>query len=202
VNPTRGARFAFTWGNGGRVFDRGELQVPTFGRHNWLEGESSWYLPLHDRLKVAFRLDGGRFYDAGGSNSDRFFLGGPRSVRSFGWRELCPDRNDSTDVCNQEDVEPAYMLSSFEVRTSPFTPSLINPEGRLRHLLGVQVVPFVDYGRVWEVGKSVTGDGEGVAYGLGLRYSLLSIFNLRADVATDGPEFHNWQWVLDLAQAF
>jgi hemolysin activation/secretion protein len=88
------------------------------------------------------------------------------------------------------------------VRTSPFTPSLINPEGRLRHLLGVQVVPFVDYGRVWEVGKAVTGDGEGVAYGLGLRYSLLSIFNLRADVATDGPEFRNWQWVLDLAQAF
>jgi hemolysin activation/secretion protein len=60
----------------------------------------------------------------------------------------------------------------------------------------------VDYGNVWEVGKTLTRDGEGEAYGLGLRYSLLSIFNVRVDVATDGPEFHNWQWVLDLAQAF
>ena len=60
----------------------------------------------------------------------------------------------------------------------------------------------MDIGNVWEVGKPVAPEGEGKAYGLGLRYSLLSIFNLRVDFATDGPEFHNWAWVLDLAQAF
>jgi outer membrane protein assembly factor BamA len=186
-NPSRGVRWGFTWGNGGQVFKRGELQAPTAGRHNWLEGESAAYLPLHDRLKLAARLDGGRFFDAGGSNSDRFFLGGPRSVRSFGWRELCPVKNDSTGICSQEDVEPAYFLASFEVRTSPFSAAFINPEGKLRHLLGLQVVPFVDFGNVWEVGKALAPEGEGKAYGLGLRYSLLSIFNLRVDFATDGP---------------
>jgi hemolysin activation/secretion protein len=99
-------------------------------------------------------------------------------------------------------VEPAYFLTSFEVRTSPFSSAFINPEGKLRFLLGLQVVPFVDFGNVWEVGKAMTPEGEGKAYGLGLRYSLLSIFNLRVDFATDGPEFRNWAWVLDLAQAF
>lgn len=202
ANPSRGLRWAFIWGNGGRVFDEGELQAPTSGRHNWLEGESAVYLPLHDRFKVAVRLDGGRFFDAGGSNSDRFFLGGPRSVRSFGWRELCPDKVDSTGVCRQDGVEPAYFLTSLELRTSPFTPAWIDPEGKMRWMLGLQVVPFVDYGNVWEVGKSLRPEGEGKAFGLGLRYSLLSIFNVRVDLATDGPAFDNWQWILDLAQAF
>jgi outer membrane protein assembly factor BamA len=148
------------------------------------------------------RLDGGRFFGDGGSNSDRFFLGGPRSVRSFGWRELCPVRVDSTGVCSQEGIEPAYLLASFEVRAHPFSTAFINPEGRLKHLLGLQVVPFVDYGNVWEMGKSTTPEGRGRAFGLGLRYSLLSIFNLRLDFAVDGLEMENRQWVVDLAQAF
>lgn len=202
ANPSRGVRWAFTWGNGGQVFRKGEIQAPTTGRHNWLEGESAVYWPVTDRFKLALRLDGGRFFDPGGSNSDRFFLGGPRSVRSFGWRDLCPDKDDSTGICRQEGIEPAYVLTSLELRTSPFSPAFINPDGKLRHLLGVQVVPFIDYGNVWQVGENLTPEGEGKAYGLGLRYSLMSIFNLRLDVATDGPEFHNWQWILDLAQAF
>jgi outer membrane protein assembly factor BamA len=202
VNPSGGVRWSFTWGNGGTVFDKGDIQVPTRGRHNWLEGESAVYLPLHARLGLALRLDGGRFFGDGGSNSDRFFLGGPRSVRSFGWRELCPVRDDSTGVCSQEGLEPAYLLASFEIRTRPFSSSFIHPEGRLKHLLGLQVVPFVDYGNVWEVGKPLTPEGRGRAFGLGLRYSLLSIFNVRLDFAVDGPEMKNRQWVLDLAQAF
>ena len=202
VNPGRGLRWAFTWGNGGRLFENVDLGVPTSGRHNWLEGESAAFLPLNKRINLAFRLDGGRFFGQGGINSDRFFLGGPRSVRSFGWRDVCPDKDEATGICRREGIEPAYFLASFEVRTSPFSPAFINPEGKLRHLLGVQVVPFVDYGNVWGVGKPLAPEGEGRAYGLGIRYSLLSVFNLRVDFATDGPEFHNWQWVLDLAQAF
>lgn len=202
VNPTRGVRWSATWGNGGQVFRKGELQAPTERRHNWLEWESAVYIPLHDRLGLAFRLDGGRFFGEGGSNSDRFFLGGPRSVRSHGWRALCPERIDSTGVCVQQGIEPAYVLGSFEARASPFSPSYINPEGKLRHLLGLQVVPFMDYGNVWNLGESLTPEGQGRAYGLGLRYSFLSIFNVRLDFAVDGPEMRHSQWVLDLAQAF
>ena len=63
-------------------------------------------------------------------------------------------------------------------------------------------MPFVDYGNVWEVGKRLAPSGQGRAYGLGLRYSLLSIFNLRLDYSLDGTERNHDQWVLDLAQAF
>ena len=170
---------------------RARLQVPVSRRHNWLEVESAFYYPLTDRFKLAFRLDGGRFYGDGDLNSERFFLGGPRSVRSFGWRKVCPEINDITDVCTKIGIEPAYFLTSFEIRSSPFSPAIVNPDGRWKFLLGLQVVPFVDYGRVWEVGKAQTSDGEGRAFGLGLRYSLLSIFNLRLDYAVDGLQRTN-----------
>lgn len=208
ANPTKGTRFSFTWGNGGAFFNQGQLlstsqlQVPVGTRHNWLEAESGFYYPLVERLKLAFRLDGGRFFGEGGINSERFYLGGPRSVRSYGWRRVCPEKDTVTGLCIKSGVEPAYFLSSFELRTSPFSSAYINPEGRWRYLLGLQVVPFVDYGNVWEVGRKLTPDGEGRAYGLGLRYSLLSIFNLRLDYAVDGWPIKHDQWVLDLAQAF
>jgi hemolysin activation/secretion protein len=99
-------------------------------------------------------------------------------------------------------LEPAYFLTSYEIRSSPFSSAFINPEGRWKWLLGVQVVPFMDYGNVWQVGKTVTPEGRGRAYGLGLRYSLLSIFNLRVDYAVDAWKPAHQAWVLDLAQAF
>ncbi len=208
VNPTKGSRFSFTWGNGGafvnqgQLLSAGQLQAPVGTRHNWLEAESGFYYPIWERLKLAFRLDGGRFYGEGGINSERFYLGGPRSVRSYGWRRVCPEKDTATGLCIKSGVEPAYFLTSFELRTSPFSSTYINPEGRWRYLLGLQVVPFTDYGNVWEVGRNLTRDGEGRAYGLGLRYSLLSIFNLRLDYAVDGWPIRHDQWVLDLAQAF
>ncbi|MEO7427692.1 MAG: BamA/TamA family outer membrane protein [Fibrobacteria bacterium] len=201
VSPTRGLRWSFTWGNGGSFFRANQIDIPVTSRHNWLEGESAFYYPLSERIKLAFRLDGGRFFGDGGSNSERFFLGGPRSVRSYGWRKVCPER-DSSEVCTKIGLEPAYFLTSYEIRSSPFSSAFINPEGRWKWLLGVQVVPFMDYGNVWQVGKTVTPEGKGRAYGLGLRYSLLSIFNLRVDYAVDAWKPAHQAWVLDLAQAF
>jgi outer membrane protein assembly factor BamA len=202
ANPTKGVRWAFTWGNGGSFLTDGEIDVPISDRHNWLEVESGYYLPVSERIKLAFRLDGGRFFGPGDQNSERFFLGGPRTVRSYGWRQVCPDRDDATGICRKSGVEPAYFLGSFEIRSNPFTSGFINPDGRWAWLFGLQVVPFVDYGNVWEVGRPLNGDGSGRAYGLGLRYNLLSIFNFRLDYAVDGPERKHDQWVLDLAQAF
>ncbi len=202
VNPTKGTRYSLTWGNGGTFLEQGQIHVPVSRRHNWLEVESAYYYPLSERIKLAFRLDGGRFYGDGDLNSERFFLGGPRSVRSYGWRQVCPEKNDTTEVCTKIGLEPAYVLTSFEIRSNPFSSAFINPDGHWKFLLGLQVVPFVDYGIVWEVGKDLTKDGVGKAYGLGLRYSLLSIFNVRLDYAVDGLERKHDQWVLDLAQAF
>ncbi len=200
VNPVRGARWSLTWGNGGSFLNRRQIDVPVSDRHNWLEVESAFYYPLAERLKLAYRLDGGRFFGAGDLNSERFFLGGPRSVRSYGWREVCPDRVN--EVCVTEGLEPAYYLTSFEIRSNPFSSSFINPDGHWAWTLGLQVVPFVDYGQIWRVGSKPTSTGTGQAFGLGLRYSLLSIFNVRLDYAIDDLERTHDQWVLDLAQAF
>jgi outer membrane protein assembly factor BamA len=201
ANPSQGARWALTWGNGGSFVVGGRIDVPLSNRHNWLEIESAYFLPASEHVKLALRLDGGRFFGAGEQNSERFFLGGPRSVRSYGWRQICPEK-DSNGVCQTSGVEPAYYLGSFEIRANPFTPAFINPDGRWAWLYGLQVVPFADYGEVWEVGKKVTETGKGRAFGLGLRYSLLSIFNFRIDYAADSWERTHSQWILDLAQAF
>lgn len=201
ANPGKGARWALTWGNGGTFVSGGRIDVPISDRHNWLEIESAYFLPVSEHVKLAFRMDGGRFFGAGEQNSERFFLGGPRSVRSYGWRRICPEK-DSNGVCRTSGVEPAYFLNSFEIRANPFTSAYINPDGRWAWLYGLQVVPFADYGQVWEVGKKVTGTGKGKAFGLGLRYSLLSIFNFRIDYAADSWQRTHSQWILDLAQAF
>jgi outer membrane protein assembly factor BamA len=198
VNSTRGMRFSLSWGNGGsflkggQFLSTGQLQTPVGRRHNWLEMETGFYYPIDDGFKLAFRFDGGRFYGKGGLNSERFYLGGPRSIRSYGWREIRLLTGD----------EPIYYLTSFEFRTSPFRPSFINPDGKLRYLLGVQVVPFIDYGQIWDVSESASQAIKGQALGLGLRYVLLSIFNIRLDYAMDLNNRKHSQWVLDLAQAF
>jgi outer membrane protein assembly factor BamA len=201
ANPGKGARWALTWGNGGTFVKGGRIDVPLSDRHNWLEIESAYFLPASEHVKLAFRMDGGRFFGAGEQNSERFFLGGPRSVRSYGWRQICPEK-DSNGVCQTAGVEPAYYLGSFEIRANPFTSAFINPEGRWAWSYGLQVVPFTDYGEVWEVGRKVTETGKGLAFGLGLRYSLLSIFNFRIDYATDSWQRRHSEWILDLAQAF
>lgn len=196
INPTKGARLALTWGNGGPLLDDGRI-APHRNRHNWLEAEAAGYVPLGKHAVVALRVDGGRFFGAGGINSPRFYLGGPRSVRSRDWRSVCP-RVNSDGNCLQEDVEPAFMLGSTELRLSPFA----SATGPMRHIAGLQVVPFADYGNVWEPGKAQTPEGEGRAVGLGLRYGFLALFNLRVDYARDPGDPGVSRWVFDLAQAF
>lgn len=201
ADPSRGARWALTWGNGGSIVSGGRVDLPVSNRHNWIEIESAYFLPLHEHVKLGFRLDGGRFFGSGEENSERFFLGGPRSVRSYGWREICPDK-DGQGHCRTENMQPIYCLGSFEIRARPFAPLRLNPESRMAWLRGLQVVPFTDYGKVREIGKSATPAGTGVAFGLGFRYSILSIFNFRLDYAVDDLRRTHEQWILDLAQAF
>ncbi len=194
-SPTSGWRTSLTWGNGGPLIRKGNLQFYDF-RHNWVESKIAAYLPFG----VAVRLEGGRFFEKGGLNSQRFFLGGPRSVRSYGWRRLCPRLQ--VEVGCESDLEPMYGLGSFEWRFQPIPPGWVGRDSYLRHISQFQWVPFVDYGSVWPVGKAIHPEGVGLALGLGVRYNLLSIFNLRLDYAWDPRLEGQSQWVLDLAQAF
>lgn len=191
VNPARGARLALTWGNGGALDGPFALERD---RHDWLEAEAAGYVPLGSRVVLALRLDGGRFFGAGGINAPRFYLGGPRSVRSRDWRSVCP-RVNAVGNCLQEGVEPAYVLGSAELRIAPLA-------GAGGSLSSLQVVPFADYGNVWEPGRALTESGKGRALGIGVRYGFLALFNLRIDYARDPGDAAHSRWVFDLAQAF
>lgn len=218
LNPARGSRYALTIGNGGAIYEQGEIQIFQ-ERHNWVELKSAYYyyVPPIDQFKVAFRLDGGRFFGSGGQNADRFFLGGPRSVRSYGVHQLCPDipsRDEGSCPQTETPLEPAYFLVSAELRLTPFNFPYVPPRGFAGFFKPMEFVPFVDYGKVWnlrtEGEAEFSGDflrsgyGRGIAYGGGIRYPLLGIFNFRLDFAWGRPSGSGFpdQWILDLAQAF
>jgi outer membrane protein assembly factor BamA len=205
MDPRRGVRFSLTWGNGGPL-QKGDVFRFTEFRHNWVEAKTSQYYPFPLRMiSPATRLDAGRFFGEGGPNSDRFFLGGSRSVRSYGFQHLCPMGPGDT-VCVAQDSSLAYLQAGAELRVEPFW--FLNPRGKLHHLTPLQVVPFFDFGKVWDVRHPIElspkdgklPSGEGYAAGLGARYPLLGIFNLRFDYVLKGTGGKGY-WV-DLAQAF
>jgi hypothetical protein len=144
-------------------------------------------------------------------------------VRSYGFRELCPETErvadskgsaDSTDVCSTTGQTLAYALSSFELRMAPFAFGLPRSKGILKQLRALEFVPFYDFGKVWDVnngfalaggGADRQSNGQGVAWGLGLRYPLLGIFNFRLDFAYGKPNGKGMRpdaFIVDLAQAF
>jgi outer membrane protein assembly factor BamA len=214
MDPTRGLRFALTWGNGGPLVKGNVFDITEF-RHNWLEVQTAqyYYFPQLQQVKLATRLDGGRFFGAGGSNSERFFLGGSRSVRSFDFQSLCLEKTPGEDgtgadgACRGQEQSLAYYLASAELRFEPFDFGFIDPRSKWHYLLPIQLVPFVDYANVWALGRDFKLDvatdiktsGRGYAYGLGIRYPLLGIFNLRMDFTRGNGPIPFW---LDLAQAF
>lgn len=207
MDPTRGVRLAFTWGNGGALQRNDVFRFAEY-RHNWIEAKTSHYYPMPGSLRMfkpATRLDGGRFFGQGGPNSDRFFLGGSRSVRSYGFQNLCP-MGPADTVCVAQDSILAYAQAGAELRVEPFW--FFNPRGHWHNLTPLQIVPFLDFGKVWDVRHATRftwkgsrpPSGEGYASGLGVRYPLLGIFNLRMDFVLKGSGGHFF-W-LDLAQAF
>ena len=202
VNPTLGVKWSLTWGNGGPIVRQSELSIFQ-SRHNWLEMGSAGFLPVANWFVLAMRFDAGRFFQTGGLNSERFFLGGGRSIRNQDWRHLCPE--GGPNACLKENLEPAYFLGALEARLQPFQPNWVPMDGYFRYLVGLQVVPFVDYGNIWEVGKNLTQSGKGLATGMGIRYVFLSLFNLRIDYAWDPRDPGNSdkrRFIFDLIQAF
>jgi outer membrane protein assembly factor BamA len=216
LDPTRGVRFAPSLGNGGALIEDGAL-APLGDRHYWAQMQSGYYYyhPAFKPLKAAVRIDGGRFIGRGGTNSDRFFLGGGRSVRSYPFQSLCPEvEADSASgalVCSTRNQTLAYLLASYEIRFAPFGFRGINPNGGLKQFIPLELVPFYDFGKVWDTedgfalsGPGKQGHGQGVALGLGLRYPILGLFNFRLDLAYGRPGGGGWPdaWIIDLAQAF
>ncbi len=211
-NPRRGAKFTFIYGNGGPLIEDNKFKLLKI-RHNWGEVNSSYYIPLASWFIVALRVDGGSFYGTnGGSNSDRFFMGGPNTIRNKDFEEVCPQKDSVTTNLEKGKITvecrtkltPVYYLTSLEMRVKPFKWARPRNHKYLSKVRGLQVVPFTDFGRVWDKKIGLRPEGKGHDVGLGLRFPVL-VFNLRFDMAkgvNNNYGWDEWRFILDLAQAF
>jgi outer membrane protein assembly factor BamA len=212
LEPMRGVRFAFSAGAGSDFPGLGPSD-PTDYFHYWVEGFSAYYYPLLvPELIFAARLDAGRYFGRPDIGVPRFYLGGPRTVRSFAYKSICPLREEvvveggTVEFCLEDGIVPANVLGSVELRMQLFAFEGVR-DAMPSWLVGLQTVPFADAGKVWDTrgGFDAAGpEGEGLSYGVGLRYPLFAIFNLRLDFAwgRDGAGERNFAWILDLAHAF
>ncbi len=170
-------------------FNRGELEV-------------SKYYPVSRRTVLAWRLRGGtilpqRITLSGQSArfvppDQRFYAGGPNSVRGYGYNELGPRVYVTSDTTAANLVVRGPDTTYLDLRTSPTggnTVFVANAEVRVptpifpeRMRLGL----FVDVGQVWERGDPLTSiSGVRVTPGLGLRF-VTPLGPVRLDAAYNG----------------
>lgn len=134
-----------------------------------LEAKSSQFWPVLD--DHVFNLKGEiRTVESYGNSSrvpifDRLFLGGPRTIRGFKYRDVSPrDKNNNN--------EPMGGLSSWYA-TAEYTVPLWSK---------IRAAVFYDIGAVSESSFSFSGTGINSSYGIGARIDL-PMFPLRLDYA-------------------
>lgn len=121
------------------------------------ELSSAWHLPLGEDAKIALGARAG-FLTVSGAPNDlpidlRFFLGGPRSVRSYPERELGPRSLTGYPIGGE-----GYWVANAEY---------------VRNLAGaVKLVGFVDAGALSRTLGGLGSASPDVAAGLGLRFDL------------------------------
>ena len=122
------------------------------------ELESSWYVPLGPSVEIALGLRGGfsllLLSEADLPLSERFFLGGDRTVRGYGYKQLGPK-----DAAGNPLGGSAFALGNAELRFSV--------TGKLRGVL------FLDAGELWADQASLPPSGIKTSVGTGLRYETL-----------------------------
>jgi outer membrane protein insertion porin family len=192
LDPSAGSLFHLTLVHASRYvlsdtlyeFNRGEL-------------EFSKYYPLSRRTVLAWRVRGGtilpqRLSLLGQSvqfvpPDQRFYAGGPNSVRGFARNELGPRVyvSDSFDVSGGDTTyrniraSPTGGNTVFTANLELRLPSPILPDR-------VRVGAFVDVGQVWERGDTgTTVSGLRVTPGVGLRF-VTPLGPVRLDAAYDG----------------
>ena len=155
--PTRGYKARILIGNSG-PFNMEE-------RFSYAKIENKFYYPLAKFLHLAFAADYGRFFQEAATEIDSriFYLGGFRSVRGYKSRTIKPTLDDNSGT------QPNFIRTAFEFRIIPYRKRLQN----------FQLVPFFDWGRVWDTDPSYT-PGKGSSLGLGFRYKW-QILMLRVD---------------------
>jgi len=164
---------------------------------NKIVGEATWYLPLARSRNwvLALRLRGGLIRPGLAFVADsairfvppeeRFYAGGPSTVRGFGRNELGP----VVYVADSLRLDPLSGDSiPVNVRTSPvgsYAIMLANAELRFPSPVWpsrLRLVAFVDVGRLWDLGEQgLVSAGFRVTPGVGVRF-ITPLGPLRLDV--------------------
>jgi len=149
-DPTRGWIVRSDVGWGGQLFTK---DTSFF----WIQSQARVYQPLFWRFYSAATVDGGEFFNpATFDGSKIFWLGGARTVRSYGFDDLraVPD----TSVRPRQALQPRYVRASGELRMNlPFN---------------LQAVGFLDWARIWNKGQDPALfdlDKAALGYGVGIR---------------------------------
>ena len=133
--------------------------------------ETSWYLPLGSRAEIALGLRGGftqLILNAGDLPlSERFFLGGDRSVRGYAYKGIGPQDDAGNPLGGN-----GFAQGNLELRFSLYK--------KLRGVL------FFDAGELWADQAGLPPSGIKTSAGTGLRYETLV-----------GPIRLDWGYKLD-----
>ena len=156
----------------------GDQFYPKDTTYVWVQSQAKLYQPLVWRFLSAFALEGGQFLNPTTFDAAKiFWMGGPRTVRSYGFDELRPQ-----DTLHA--LQPRYIRASAELRMNlPWS---------------FQLVGFLDGARIWNKGQDpLLWDAEQwkKAYGPGIRYRF-TILSFRLDYSVNTGVL-----AFDLAQA-
>jgi outer membrane protein insertion porin family len=145
-------------------------------------GESRWYFPVFWEFVLKFNLEAGVVLSTNPDKPvpifERFFLGGPNSVRGFQRATLGPSR----EIAGSSG-DPATSLSDFNIGGNKKLLLNAELEFPIFASVGIRGVFFFDVGNAFDDGKSVTfvpdlladprndfADSLRTAWGLGFRW--------------------------------
>ncbi len=136
-------------------------------------GEVKWYWPVRDPLVLAANVEAGMVDEYGDTERvpilERFFTGGPGSVRGYRYRTVGPKDE------NNEPLGGRYMLVGSLELTYPVTDT-------------IRAAVFTDTGQVWEEQDDIKLSNIRSSVGLGVRVKIPgSPMSFQVD----------WAWALD-----
>lgn len=207
-NPTKGVRFAPTFG-AGTNFNANIEQLTTIGNpYTYGQATLNLYHPLFWTFYGALSGSVGRFFQKALEDDARvFYQGGSRSVRGYEFRSIFASYSEeiSVDTTTVELIHtgltPMYLRLNAEIRWSlPW-----------KQVDNWQIVPFYDWAKVMDDESDVYKEQTNESIGIGLRYKW-QFLTFRLDFAFKrnpdnwddlDPKAFKWnRFDFDLSQTF
>lgn len=201
-NPTKGIRFAPTFGAGTNWDGNDWKELAMMGDpYTYGEATTNLYFPLFWTLNGALSGSAGKFFAKAIEDDARvFYQGGSRSVRGYRFRSIFASyhsQDENGETVTNTGLTPTYIRLNEEIRWSlPW-----------KALSQWQIVQFYDWTKIMDE-DPIYESNSSESLGLGLRYRW-QFLTFRLDYAfkknlTDwSPEGFSWKrFTFDLSQAF